>query len=429
MPPVNVVLNFSKVARCAFNVLVGALQAYIQDADLSITVASDKQDLLRILQQADDETSYVVLWSFYSPRFIDAQKQLQHLKSRVDKTNIIHLAGGVHASAEPYQTLQAGFDYVAIGEGEQIIVDFIRCVLKGDKPNAVKGIAWLKGEQLQRNGRGELIDLNDYPPFAPNRRLFGAIEITRGCIYACKFCQTPYVSKARFRHRSVENIEYYAGLMRSRGFRDYRFITPTAFSYGSQDKQVNLDALENLLVAVRRAVGPEARIFYGTFPSEIRPEHVSRKALRMLKKHIDNNNLIIGGQSGSQQILDSSKRGHSVAAVTEAVKLCISEGFIPNVDFLYGLPGETEVDVEQTLSLSQSLAELGARIHNHTFLPLPGTPFRNSAAGDIDAGIQRKLVLMESNGQAYGKWKGQIMTARKLVEIRDSDQNKKAETS
>lgn len=419
MPAVNVILNFNKTARYAFNVLVGALDAHVQDDSLRIIPARDNRALQEKLQQAGD-TLTLVLWSFYSPQFNQARKVLFSLKRQIKNPRIIHLAGGMHAAAEPLQTLQAGFDYVAVGEGEQIIVDLVRALLKGESADNVKGIARLDSAgQLRRNGRGELVELDNYPPFAPEHKLFGAIEITRGCIYACRFCQTPYVSKARFRHRSVDNILRYAAIMHERGFRDYRFITPTSFSYGSPDTAVNLDAIEALLAGMRQTIGPQRRLFYGTFPSEIRPEHVSRRALRMLKKYVDNDNLIIGGQSGSQAILDASKRGHTVEAVTEAVKICLAEGFLPNVDFLFGLPGETEQDVKQTMAFAQQLSDLGARIHNHTFLPLPGTPFRNEAAGNIDRAVQKRIINMESKGKAYGGWKNQIKKARELVNMRD----------
>ena len=93
-------------------------------------------------------------------------------------------------------------------------------------------------------GRGEGLVLDQYPPFAARNAKFGAIEITRGCIYACRFCQTPFLNKARFRHRSVENIAHWTRVLREAGKRDMRFITPTSMSYGTQDESVNLEAIE-----------------------------------------------------------------------------------------------------------------------------------------------------------------------------------------
>lgn len=418
MSQVNVILHFTKFARYAFNALVGALEEHISDPRLSITGARSFKRLEEKLANADEKDITLVLWTFYSPSFNQAREELQQLKQNGAGQHIIHLAGGVHATAEPEQTLNAGYDYVALGEGEQIIIDFVRQLLANQNPKKIQGIAYLHNGQLKRNGRGALVNLNDFAPFAPQHHMFGAIEITRGCIYACKFCQTPFVSKARFRHRSVENIIHYAGQMRAQGFRDYRFITPTSLSYGSPDESVNPEQIEFLLASLRETLGSEARIFFGSFPSEVRPEHVTPEILKILKRYVDNNNLIIGGQSGSQNVLDSSRRGHSVDSITQAVKLSVQAGFLPNVDFLFGLPDETHEDVQQTMSLAQQLSDLGAKIHNHTFMPLPGTPYRFSAAGNIDEQTQEMITVMESRGQAYGQWKNHIRKAQELVAIR-----------
>jgi radical SAM superfamily enzyme YgiQ (UPF0313 family) len=75
----------------------------------------------------------------------------------------------------------------------------------------VPGIASLTSDgQLRKNGRAERIVLDDFPPFGPAHDRFGPIEITRGCIYACRFCQTPYFAGANFRHRSVANVREWA---------------------------------------------------------------------------------------------------------------------------------------------------------------------------------------------------------------------------
>ena len=80
---------------------------------------------------------------------------------------------------------------------------------------------------------------------------------------------------------------------------------------------MNLGAVEALLAACREELGPTRRLYFGTFPSEVRPEHVSQEALAVLKKYVDNDNLIIGGQSGSDVVLKHSKRCHDVEAIDE----------------------------------------------------------------------------------------------------------------
>lgn len=387
---------------------------------MPVYFAKTSDQLIADITHAKAQSDTVIVgWSFYSPQFMDITQELAMVKNSVDDASVIHLAGGVHATAEPLQTLKAGFDLVAVGEGEQIITDLLTTLAENNDYRGVRGIAYLDNGQLVKNGKGHTIDLNDYPPCASRFRKFGPVEITRGCIYACKFCQTPYVNKARFRHRSIENIAHYVRVMAANGLRDYRFLTPTSFSYGSQDETVNSDAIECMLATVREMIGKQRRIFYGTFPSEIRPEHVTAKNMAMLKKYVDNDNVIIGGQSGSQHILDSSGRGHDVDAIINAVTICVKAGFRPNVDFLFGLPGETRRDAQLTIDLANKLTALGARIHNHTFMPLPGTPFRKEKAGTVDQQTQQHIVELTARGKAYGKWKGQLKIARELELLRN----------
>ena len=150
-------------------------------------------------------------------------------------------------------------------------------------------------------------------------RRIGPIEITRGCPFACGYCQTSHLLGMRPRHRSVAMIARYAGVIRQRGLRDVRVVAPDAFSYGSPDgRTLNLGALESLLAALRETLGSEGRLFFGTFPSEVRPEHVNQAALELVKRFADNDNLIIGAQSGSDKMLDRCGRGHSVADVFSA---------------------------------------------------------------------------------------------------------------
>ncbi len=355
----------------------------------------------------------VVAFSFYSPSFPAAVAQLGELKA-IAPTGWTSIAGGVHATAETEQTLEAGFDLVCVGEGERAIIELLTRVERGERLEGCPGFAW-------RGGRGpkpKPVELDEFPPFSVKSRLYSAIEITRGCIYACRFCQTPFMSKAKFRHRSVENVRRWVRSLVASGRRDLRFISPTSLSYGSPDASVNLDAVDALLAACREELGPSRRLYFGTFPSEVRPEHVSAEALRVLKKHVDNDNLIIGGQSGSDAVLVNSRRGHDVEAIVRAVRICGENGFVPNVDFILGLPGEGPADIEATLALMRRLGELGAKVHGHTFMPLPGTPFRDAAPGEVPETAKTELDRLASQGRLYGHWRAQIDTARELAERR-----------
>jgi B12-binding domain/radical SAM domain protein len=416
----TVVWAYRRTGKFAFHVLTGALETDPRTAAVPIEFANGVDAVVTAITNALAAPGARVLvgWSFYSPDAIEMTAELQAVKSRVSDPRVLHVCGGVHASAEPEATLRAGWDLVAIGEGERLVRDLVLCVQQGGDARAVPGVAALVDGALHKNGRAERIALDDFPPFGPAHGRYGPIEITRGCIYACRFCQTPYFAGANFRHRSVANVREWARWLVGRGFRDFRFLTPTSLSYGTFAPEPDLAAVEALLAGVREDIGPERKLWFGTFPSEVRPEHVSDASLRLLKRWVSNRALILGGQSGSDRVLASSARGHDSACIERAVALCIEHGFVPHVDFLLGLPGEEPVDVDATLALMDRLVTKGAKVHGHTFLPLPGTPFRKAPAGALSAEVRRRLRNLASKGQLYGQWEQQEATAQAMVEVR-----------
>jgi B12-binding domain/radical SAM domain protein len=220
---------------------------------------------------------------------------------------------------------------------------------------------------------------------------------------------------ARPRHRGIENICSSVALMRQNQMFDVRFVSPNAFSYGSSDGHaLNLPALRELLAGMRRAIGAQGRLFFGTFPSEVRPEHVTEETVALIREFAHNDNLVIGAQSGSPRLLDACRRGHAVEDAVRAVKFTLKAGLKANVDFIMGLPGETDEDAAQSIELIRSLARMGARIHAHAFIPLPQSGFANQAPSPVSKhwlGLLRQLTPV---GGVYGQWQSQLKLAHKL---------------
>jgi B12-binding domain/radical SAM domain protein len=406
------------------NVVTAALDADPRTSGLDVHFVKDPEAMIDVLREAAARGEPTLsLWSFYSPDFIAAKADLATVKAANVPT--IHLAGGVHATAEPLATLRdGGFDIVVIGEGEHTMVEIVDALSNGRDPRALPGTAHLdpKTGGLVSHGPGERLPLDAYPAVNARYKKWNALEITRGCVYACSFCQTPYMFKARFRHRSVANVRHHVDAMQLSGSSFMRFLTPTSLSYGSPDTTPDLDAVDALLATVREGAGPESKIFFGTFPSEIRPEHITERALEILARWCDNRTLVIGGQSGSDRILEQTRRGHTVDDVIRAVELTVRAGFRPDVDFLLGLPGEEEADRRASMKLAERLVGMGARIHSHAFMPLPGTPLRDAAPTEIEPETVLAMQRLESQGKAYGHWRKQVVTAEQLVRARRTTQ-------
>jgi B12-binding domain/radical SAM domain protein len=413
---VALVAMHARSGMVALNIVTAALGA---DADVRFVRDVDAMaEALRAVVAAGKRA--IGAWSFYSPDFAKTVKDLERVKEKTAGLDVLHVAGGVHATAEPLATLRAGFDLVAIGEGELTVRAILTAFERGDDPRTLRGTAHLDARGgLVSHGPGERADpLDDFPAFNAQHKKWNALEITRGCVYACSFCQTPFMFKARFRHRSVANVRAHVDHMTREGSKFVRFLTPTSLSYGSNDTSVNVDAVDELLASVRAGVGPDGKVFFGTFPSEIRPEHVTERALAVLRRWVDNATLVIGGQSGSDRVLEETRRGHTVADVVRAVSLSVAAGFQPDVDFLLGLPGETPEDRVASMKLAEDLVAMGARIHSHAFMPLPGTPLRDAVPEPIEEKTVLAMSRLESKGRAYGQWRRQMITAAELVRAR-----------
>ena len=393
--------------------LLGALETHDTSTSYEVRFAESADATITAVKDALGTAERVlVLWSFYSPDAAALAEELATIKAAAP--GAVHVAGGVHATAEPVQTLDAGWDVAAIGEGEETLRSLVDA---GGVVDGIAGLAYRDAtDRLVRTGKAKQRPLDEFRGFSLRWTKFNALEITRGCVFACRFCQTPFMFSARFRHRSVANVRWHVDEMRARGLRDVRFITPTALSYGSQDETPNLAAVEELLASCKEGIGEHGRVFFGSFPSEIRPEHITRDALRLVKKYCANTNIIVGAQSGSDRILDAAKRGHGVDEVKRAVRIGVEEGFRINVDMIFGMPGENKSDVDGSLALAKELAELGARIHAHTFMPLPGTPWRDAPPGDVDPETISEVDRLSQQGALYGHWQKQRTHAVRLAE-------------
>ncbi|WP_406107912.1 TIGR04013 family B12-binding domain/radical SAM domain-containing protein [Micromonospora globbae] len=414
-PDLVLVLRYRKAVTYGFHVLLGALEEHETTTRYEVRFGETPEATAAHVREAVDGGAgrVLVLWSFYSPDAEALSQELAQIRALADAPNVTHLAGGVHATAEPVQTLDAGWDLAAVGEGETTL---LRLVDAAGDPTGIPGLAYRDAAgALVRTGRPERRPLDEFRGFSLRWDRFNALEITRGCVFSCRFCQTPFMFSARFRHRSVSNVRWHVDAMRRRGLRDVRFITPTALSYGSQDDEPNLDAVEELLASCREGIGPDGRVFFGSFPSEIRPEHISRPALRLIKRYCANNNIIVGAQSGSDRVLEAAKRGHGVEEVKRAVRLGVEEGFRINVDMIFGMPGENQADVDASLGLARELADLGARIHAHTFMPLPGTPWRDAPPGDVAPETISEVDRLSQRGALYGHWQRQRDHAARLA--------------
>lgn len=362
-----------------------------------------------------------VAFSFHTANVLDMGALIRDMRHKLVANYSEHalfIAGGPHPSGDPEGTLRLGIDVVVIGEGEATFPHLLDTYFHAHDYQAIPGIAFLRDDGCyQANARPAPVHLSDFPPFALRHKRFCPMEISRGCPWGCYYCQTSFLMGDYMRHRSLESVVAYAERAKRLRCNLLRFITPNAFAYGADDgRSMNLEALEAMLQAVAQIYGKD-HVYLGSFPSEVRPEHVSATSIALIKTYCANDNLIIGAQSGSDRLLEAIHRGHGVAEILQATQLTLNAGLLPNVDLIFGLPGETQQDREATLQLIARLIAMGARIHSHVFMPLSGTPLFRSKPGFIDVHTRQVIEQLRGKQLEHGKWKQHERIARETADF------------
>jgi B12-binding domain/radical SAM domain protein len=411
MPTLAFVVNKHNLNSIA--ALTGALEADPRSSALPLRFLWQDEFLLaRLRTLAHQADHLVVALSFATANLPEITALMAKLRTIQPSPMVI--AGGPHPSARPDAVLRLGADAVVTGEGEEVLPALLERFLASESLAGLPGISTLGAEgKLVQGPRPKPVDLDTYPPLGVEHRRFGPIEITRGCPCACAFCQTSFLFGGKMRHRSVESIVHWVARAMERGYSYARFVTPNAFAYQSEDNghTVNLDAIEHLLREMATLLGKE-RVYFGSFPSEVGPETVTPEAVALVQRYCGNDNLIFGAQTGSERLLRSLRRNHTVADVYHATEVIVAGGLTPVVDVIFGLPGEGAEDVAATLRMMEVLVEMGAVLHTHTFMPLPGTPLENAPPGRVDPALHPLLDRLASQGHQIGQWRKQEEIAR-----------------
>ncbi|MDL2261394.1 TIGR04013 family B12-binding domain/radical SAM domain-containing protein [Methanimicrococcus sp. OttesenSCG-928-J09] len=349
-----------------------------------------------------EPVSGIMIYSFFTNQKEDVFKEVSEARAR--NLNTFFIAGGPHPSGAPAETVKY-FDAVVISEGEETLPALISQIqsnfqngvdLKNGFEN-ILGIAFQNssGDFVQTQKRPPVC-LDNFPCFSPDN-IWRPLEISRGCPHRCKFCQTPQIFGHQMRHRSVSEIVKYAAY-----YDDLRFISSNAFAYGSSGVTPKPEKVKELLSSLSVLDGK--RIFFGTFPSEVRPEFVTEDMIDLVKTYCTNDSLSIGAQSGSDKILEEIGRGHTAEDVYKATELCFSNDIVPIVDFIIGFPGETESDQQQSLDMIEWLSRNGGEVRAHYLSPLPSTAYENIIPEDVHPDISKKLGKLALDGKLKGTW-------------------------
>jgi hopanoid biosynthesis associated radical SAM protein HpnJ len=304
-----------------------------------------------------------------TPSFASDVKTAEALKALNPNLKIGMI--GAKVAVEPEISLQASpsIDFVARNE-----FDFtIKEVAEGRELDRVAGLSWRRAEGtiVHNDERAVLETMDDLPFVTPVYKRDLVIEnyfggylkhpyvsfyTGRGCKSRCTFCLWPQtIGGHRYRTRSVGHV--IDELIWARK----AFPQVKEFFFDDDTLTDNLPRVEELA----REIGK-----LGIVWSCNAKGNVPRDTLKVMK---DNGLrlLVVGYESGNQQILHNIKKGMRVDVAKRFSKDCHDLGVVIHGTFILGLPGETKETIEETIRFA-------AEVNPHTIqvslaAPYPGT--------------------------------------------------------
>ena len=310
-----------------------------------------------------------------TPSFAADVKVAEALKETNPRLKIGLIGAKVAVEPEASLTASSAIDFVAREE-----FDFtIKEVAEGRRFAAIDGLSYRNenGVVVHNAARAVLEDM-DQLPFVTEvyqrdlkvedyfigylKHPYVSLYTGRGCKSRCTFCLWPQtVGGHRYRVRSVGHVIEEIRLAKS------YFPQVQEFFFDDDTFTDNLPRAE----AIARELGK-----LGVTWSCNAKANVPRATLEVMR---DNGLrlLLVGYESGNQQILHNIKKGMRVDVARRFTKDCHQLGITIHGTFILGLPGETRETIEETIRFA-------AEINPHTIqvslaAPYPGTELHRQA--------------------------------------------------
>ncbi len=277
---------------------------------------------------------------------------------------------GAHVGVLPEQSLRLApaVDWVSVGEFDYTCVE----VASGKPLREIDGIAYRDGGQFLRTAERPLImDMEAFPSVLdvyrrdltiPNyfngylQHPYLSFYTGRGCKSKCTFCLWPQtIGGHLYRYRSVDSVA--AEMLRAKQL----FPEVKEFFFDDDTLTDNIPRVEE----VARRLGPLGL----TWSCNAKP-NVPRATLEVMRAN-GLRLLLVGYESGNQQVLNNMKKGTRLDIIRRFAKDCHELGIKVHGTFILGMPGETPETIKETIDFACEMNP--ETIQVSLAAPYPGT--------------------------------------------------------
>ena len=352
-----------------------------------------------------------------------------YAKDRPDLTPIVCAGGPCVCNAEPIADF---LDLCILGEGEEVELELMRLLEQCKAEGCTKHEFLVRAAQIEGIYVPSLYDVqyNDdctvksitplegapakvrkrvirdfdkvyYPetfvvPFSEIVHDRAIVEVLRGCIRGCRFCQAGYLYRP-FREKTVETIEKETiSVCETTGYDE---VSLTSLSTSDHSE------IERMLAALAN-YSDDARVNL-SLPS-MRIDRFSEELLDRIKS-VRKSGLTFAPEAGTQRLRDVINKNITEADIMKGCRIAFEGGYTAvKLYFMLGLPTETMEDIEGIAELCQRIIDLYYSLDNRpkgkgirisvslsTFIPKPFTPFQFEPQPTEDVIIERQKHLKE----------------------------------
>lgn len=384
--------------------------AVLREAGLSVavcdvTLSPPEETLKRAIRDA--APCMVVVceddFNFLTKMCLSRNRELAFWTAKLAREH--HCPCAVHgsdATDRVREYLDAGFDYVLIGEVEETLKE----LATGRSPEQISGLAFREQDtgkirrtaprQLQARldelpmPAWDLINLDGYRELWSRHHGYFSLNMvsSRGCPFRCNWCAKPIWGNA-YHARSAAGVANELLQLKIRYAPDHIWFADDIFALSARWTEEFANAVERLGAQI-------------PFKMQSRCDLMTRESVADLKR-AGCCDVWMGAESGSQRILDAMEKGTTVQQIYQARENLRRNSIRSGVFLQFGYPGESWSDIESTIQMVRTLQpdDVGISV---TY-PLPGTKLHQLVA----SGLGKKTNWTES-GDLSMMFKGAFPT-------------------